>query len=50
MCSPAEARNAAQCPAIPSEKEDHLVDKQGQARVLDRIASLMDDSQAQRYH
>jgi len=35
---------------MPSAKEDHLMDKQGQARVLDRIASLMDDALAQRYH
>jgi hypothetical protein len=35
---------------MPSEKEDRFMDKQGQARVLDRIASLMDDTLAQRYH
>jgi hypothetical protein len=35
---------------MPSAKEDHLMDKQDQARVLDRIASLMDNAQAQRYH
>jgi len=35
---------------MPSTKEDHFMDKQGQAQVLDRIDSLMDDAQTQRYH